>query len=80
LSNSGDVLWNFSQEIPKKISGIFLQKFLRISLEFFLAYFLYISLEIPLKFSGLGHQFYGFFGELNQRHNLQIFLRISLEF
>jgi len=37
-----------------------------------------ISLEIPEKFSGLGHQFFGLFGELNKGHRLEKFLRISL--
>ena len=45
------------------------KKFLRISWEFFKDKLLKISTnfspEISEKFSGLGHQFYGIFGELN---------------
>ena len=37
-----------------------------------------ISPEIPEKFSGLGHQFYGFFWEFNKRHNLEKFSRLGL--
>ena len=37
-------------------------------------------MEIPEKYLGLGHQFYGFFGELNKRHSLKKFLRKSHKF
>ena len=38
------------------------------------------SPEIPEKFSGLGHQVYGFLGELNVRINYEKLLEISAEF
>jgi len=36
-------------------------------------------MEIPEKLSGLGHQFYKFFGELIRRHSFQKFQIISQE-
>ena len=65
------VLVTDSSDIRKKIGhqfyGLFQRNFSRRNFWEFLKN---NSPEIPEKFSVLGHQLYGFYGELNKRHSL----------